>query len=81
MRSRRQADLGSSCNRDQGAPVPTGIQPGLYGINGGGRGLPSEARSVAEGAHRRACGAMVGILRLNHERRMVDLTGIEPVTS
>jgi hypothetical protein len=32
-------------------------------------------------AHRRAFGAMVGNLRVNHERRLVDQTGIEPVTS
>ena len=44
-------------------------------------GLPSEAHVLSAGAHRRAFGAMVGILRLDHERRMVDMTGIEPVTS
>ena len=38
-------------------------------------GLPSEAHVRMTLAHRRACGAMVGILRLHHERRMVDLAG------
>ena len=37
--------------------------------------------SLLAGAHRRASGAMAGNLRVNHERRMVDQTGIEPVTS
>ena len=48
-------------------------------------GLPSVARSPEAIAHLRVArtqrDATVGILRVNHERRMVDLTGIEPVTS
>ena len=46
---------------------------------------PSVARSPEAIAHLRVArtqrDATVGILRVNHERRMVDLTGIEPVTS
>ncbi len=44
-------------------------------------GLPAVARWKAGRARLRACGAMAGNLRLDHERRLVDLTGIEPVTS
>ena len=32
---------------------------------------------IKEGAHRRAFGAMVGNLRVNQERRLVDQTGID----
>ena len=43
-------------------------------------GLPTVARSDREGPTF-ALRAMVGDLRLTRERRLVDQTGIEPVTS
>lgn len=49
--------------------MPQELQRG----GGGAQGLPTEARSVAEGVHRRAYGAMVDNLRLHRERRLVDL--------
>ena len=45
------------------------------------RWLANRSSFIKEGAHRRAFGAMVGNLRVDYERRLVDLTGIEPVTS
>ena len=34
--------------------------------------LANRSSFIKEGAHRRAFGAMVGNLRVNHERRLVD---------
>ena len=43
--------------------------------------LANRSSFIRRAAHLRAFGAMVGNLRVDYERRLVDLTGIEPVTS
>jgi hypothetical protein len=55
------------------------VQPSREKASKGG--LPTEALKGGRSARLCAFGATAGNLRLTHERRLVDLTGIEPVTS